>query len=81
MQSTVYLSDVIGGTRTVIAQAGFAFTGTATWGQSTVFMNVSGHTLAAGHNLELTVIVPNTSAGDLWLAYDTAAYKSRIVLP
>jgi hypothetical protein len=81
IQSSVYLSDVLGGTRTLIGQAGFAFTGAATWGQSTVFMNVTGHTLAAGHSIELTVTVPDTSADDLWLAYDTSAYKSRIVLP
>jgi hypothetical protein len=81
MQSTVYLSDVLGGTRTLIGQAGFAFAGAASWSQSTVFMGVSGFTLAPGHSLELTVIVPGTSADDLWIAYDTAAYKSRVVLP
>jgi hypothetical protein len=81
IQSSVYLSDVQGGSRTVIAQAGFTFQGTASWSQTTVFMGVSGFTLAPGHSLELTVIAQGTSADDLWLAYDTTAYKSRIVLP
>jgi hypothetical protein len=80
VHGTVYLADVFGPSRTVIAQASFAFQSTASWTQSTVFMSAS-QTLAAGHSLELMVISPNSSADDLWLAYDTAAYKSRVVLP
>lgn len=81
IQSSVYLTDVQGASRTIFAQAGFSFQSTASWSQATVFMSVSGYTLATGHSLELTVITQNTSADDMWVAYDTSAYKSRIVLP
>jgi hypothetical protein len=80
IHGTVYLADVFGPSRTLLAQAGFAFQGQASFSQSTVFMGVN-HTLAAGHSLELMVISPNSSSDDLWIAYDTTAYKSRFVLP
>jgi outer membrane biosynthesis protein TonB len=80
IHGTVYLSDVFGASRTVLAQAGFAFQGASTWSQQTVLMGMI-YTLPAGHSLELMVISPGTSADDLWLAYDTAGYRSRFTLP
>jgi hypothetical protein len=81
IHGAAYLSDVTpGGGSTLIGQGSFGFNSTGNWTMTTVFMGVN-HTLAAGHSLELTVISPGSSADDLWVAYDTTAYKSRIVLP
>jgi hypothetical protein len=80
IHGTVYLFDVNGLSSTLIGQAGLAFAGASTRSQITVFIGVN-YSLAAGHTLKMSVISPGTSADDLWLAYDTAAYRSRIVLP
>ena len=81
IHGAAYLSDISpGGGSTLIGQGSFGFNSTGTWTLTTVFMGVN-QTLAAGHSLELTLISPGSSADDLWVAYDTAAYKSRIVLP
>ena len=40
------------------------------------------HTFAAGHAIELKVVVNNTGSGDdMWLAYGTAAYPAKVIGP
>ena len=55
--------------------------GSPSWVLKTLQVSISSHTLAPGHSLELKVIVENSSDGDMWFAYDTASYSSRIILP
>jgi hypothetical protein len=74
------LSDSFGGSSTPFAQVGFAMAGQLTFTLGTHLMNVN-YTIPAGHSLEITLIVPNSSQEDLWIAYDTLAYRSRIVMP
>lgn len=37
--------------------------------------------IAAGHWLELKIIVPNSSEDDLWFAYDTTSYDAHLHVP
>jgi hypothetical protein len=41
-------------------------------------MSIAPYTVPAGHELELKVIVASNSGDDMWFAYDTASYRSRI---
>lgn len=55
--------------------------GASTWQPLSVTMTVAGRALAAGHHLELKIVVSEQSEDDLWFAYDTATYTSRIDIP
>ena len=82
--ATVYLRDFDGSSYTEIAKRKLNDPnwqrGSSTWVLKAFVIGVGSHTLPAGHSLELKVIVEPTSADDLWFAYDTAAYPSRVML-
>ena len=80
---TVYLRDFDGsgyvelGSGTVsdpISQSG------PSWNLKTLTFSVGTYTIAPGHSLELKVIVEGSSADDIWFAYDTGPYRSRVSL-
>ena len=52
-----------------------------TWVQKTLTMTASNYSLASGHRLELKLIVDGTADDDMWFAYDTTAYPSRVTVP
>lgn len=54
--------------------------GSTAWVKRTVTFNVSV-VLLVGHQLEVKLIVPASSGADMWLAYDTTLYRSRVRLP
>lgn len=54
--------------------------GSTAWVKRTVTFNVSV-LLLVGHQLEVKLIVPASSGADIWLAYDTTLYRSRVRLP
>jgi hypothetical protein len=54
--------------------------GNTAWVKRTVTFDVSV-VLLVGHQLEVKLIVPASSGADMWLAYDTTLYPSRIRLP
>lgn len=54
---------------------------TGTWVNRLLEIPSVDYTLAAGHQLELKVIVGAGSADDMWLAYDTNALASVLRLP
>ena len=55
--------------------------GSSTWRPFSNTFPTAGRTLAAGHQLELKIIVRSESGDDLWFAYDTTAYPARIEIP
>jgi len=76
---TVYLRDISGGAPFTIAQGRFSIPGNvAGWVPAIVGMNVPAYSLAAGHSLEVTIIVSGLSEDDMWFAYDTLAYPARL---
>lgn len=75
---TVYLADSDGASSTIIAQQSAAVPGTATWALRSLSLNAGDYILPAGHSLEITLIVNNSSGDDIWFAYDTIAYPSRV---
>ncbi|MDP6821975.1 MAG: hypothetical protein QF554_01630 [Dehalococcoidia bacterium] len=54
---------------------------TGTWVNRLLEISSIDYTLAAGHQIELKVIVGAGSADDMWLAYDTSSYDSVLRLP
>lgn len=55
--------------------------GSSTWVMRTISVSVSNYTLQAGRQLEFKVVVGGSSGDDMWFAYDTDTYRSRLVLP
>jgi len=83
---TVAIRDVWSGgattvTSTTVSRANWQ--GGATGFVSDTFVLPSfTHTFAAGHAIELKVVVNNTGSGDdMWLAYGTAAYPAKVIGP
>ena len=54
--------------------------GSSTFVLSKFTLTRNGYVMAAGHSFEIKVIVANTADDDMWFAYDTAAYKSQVVI-
>jgi len=54
--------------------------GSASWVLKTLTFTTGTHAVAAGHSLELVVIVEGSSDDDMWFAYDTNSCKSRVTL-
>lgn len=52
--------------------------GSATWVEKTWDFGTVSHTVAAGRSLRAKVVVEASSADDMWFAYDTTAYASRL---
>jgi hypothetical protein len=74
-----YLFDVQGATHTQIGSGTTVFTPiTGNWQSAGIGMNMTQTSIAAGHELELMIVVTNSSQDDVWFAYDTLAYPSRI---
>jgi len=50
------------------------------WSLKTFRFSVGTYTIAPGHSLELKVIVGGSSGDDMWFAYDTGPYRSRVAV-
>ena len=50
------------------------------WRKTTATLPVNA-VLLSGHQLELKLTVPGTSATDMWIAYDTLQHRARVRLP
>jgi len=71
---------------TVIATASLRPTtrwqdGSPTWVEKSITFTDVDRTIAAGRFLQLRVVVGNSSADDMWFAYDTASFQSKLILP
>ncbi|MFQ5352472.1 MAG: hypothetical protein ACE5D3_05285, partial [Candidatus Binatia bacterium] len=81
----IYLRDFNGTSYTTISAALFTsadwLDGSSAWQTLSRTFPIAGRTLAAGHQLELKIIVTEQSDDDLWFAYDTTAYPARIEIP
>jgi len=83
---TVFLrdNDSVLGLSTEIASATVSAAdwqaGSSGWVKRTVTFNVNV-LLLVGRRLEVKLIVPASSGADMWLAYDTTLYRSRVRLP
>jgi hypothetical protein len=82
---TVYLRDFDGSGYVELGSDTFVDPtwqgGSPSWVLKTFTFSVGPHTLEPGHSLELKVIVEGSSDDDMWFAYDTASYKSRVNVP
>jgi hypothetical protein len=54
--------------------------GKESWVQKTFSVPIGTYTLAPGHSLELVVVVDASSDDDMWFAYDTGPYRSRVTV-
>lgn len=52
--------------------------GSGSWTLKSLSVPIGTYTLAPGHSLELVVIVDASSEDDIWFAYDTGPYRSRV---
>ena len=75
---SVYLRDFDGSGYVTIAAASRDQGGSAGWGLKTFDLSLGSYALSAGHMLELKVIVEGSSDDDMWFAFDTSAYPSRV---
>lgn len=55
--------------------------GSGSWVLKSLAISVTNYTLQAGRRLEVKLIVTGSAADDMWLAYDTQAYSTSLVLP
>jgi hypothetical protein len=55
--------------------------GSSTWVAHTLVFPSVNYTVPAGHRVELKLIVDNSSDEDMNLAYDTASFPTRLILP
>lgn len=55
--------------------------GSSTWVSRTLTFTVTSQTLVAGRQLEIKLVVGGSAGDDMWFAYDTVAYPSRVILP
>ncbi len=81
---TAYLRDFDGAGYTEIANGTLDMDlwqqGSTTWVEREIIITGVDYTVLAGHILELKIIV-NSGSHDMWFAYDTTDYPSRVVLP
>ena len=81
----VFLRNYNGSTYTEICNGALTDTtwqdGTSSWVLKTVSFSCGSYTIPAGNRLEIKIIVSASSADDMWFAYDTATYDSRLELP
>jgi hypothetical protein len=54
--------------------------GSSSWMLKTLTLSVGTRTIAAGHSLEMVVVVEASSAADMWFAYDTNSRNSRVTV-
>ena len=54
--------------------------GNPDWALKTATVSVGTYTLPPGHNLELELVVDGSSDDDMWFAYDTGPYRSRVIM-
>jgi hypothetical protein len=74
-----YLLDVSGGSTAVISEGTTVLApSSGGWHFRGIAMQIPQHTVAAGHQLEVKIIVQNNSQDHMWFAYDTAATPSRV---
>ncbi|HBK78992.1 MAG TPA: hypothetical protein DDZ83_04770 [Nitrospinae bacterium] len=83
---TAYLRDYNGSSYTEIASSTLAAgpwdaEATGTFVDTTLDFNNLDYTLVSGNQLEIKVIVPNTSDENMWLAYDTESYPVKVQFP
>lgn len=52
--------------------------GSATWVKKTINFGIINQPIPAGYRLKITLVVPDSSEDDMWFAYDTTAYPSRL---
>jgi hypothetical protein len=81
----VFLRDFDGSSYTEITD-GLLFDadwqdGSGTWTSHTLTLPSVSYTIPAGHRLEMKVLIDNVSDEDMNLAYDTAFFPSRLILP
>lgn len=55
--------------------------GTGDWIEKEITFSCSSYTIDASDYLEIELVVHNSAGDDMWFAYDTTSYNSKIVLP
>lgn len=52
----------------------------AAWYDASIDLGAVSHRIVAGRTLQVRLVVSDSSGDDMWLAYDTTAYPSRLVV-
>jgi hypothetical protein len=82
---TVFLNEVNGATTTTLCQGTLSQAawqaGAATWVEKELTFNCANKTLLAGRQLEVKIVVDGNAGDDMWFAYDTVQYQTRVELP
>jgi hypothetical protein len=82
---TVYLRDFDGDSYVEVAQGSLPTQawqgGSPTWVVRAITMSGVDYTIPPGDYLELKLIVGAAATDDMWFAYDTTSYNSRLELP
>jgi len=55
--------------------------GSGSWVQKTITLPSITYTVAVGHQLEVRLVAASGAAQTMWVAHDTSAYKSYLLLP
>ena len=77
----VYLRDCTGNSCITIASGSLdrgQWKDASGWSEDTIVLSVVNYTVAAGHQLELKILVDDDSDDDMWFAYDTATHQARL---
>ncbi len=82
---TVYLRDFDGSSYVEIGNGTLTDAdwqrGSSSWVEKTITIADVNYTIPSGNFLEVKLIVTSSSADDMWFAYDTVSYGSRVALP
>jgi hypothetical protein len=82
---TVFVRDYNGSTYTNVCSGTLTQSnwqgGANTWVSRTLSFNCGSYTIAAGRRLEVKLVVGGDAGDDMWFAYDTTAYPSKVELP
>jgi hypothetical protein len=52
----------------------------AAWYDAAIDLGAVSHRIVTGHTLQVRLVISDSSSDDMWLAYDTTTYPSRLVV-
>lgn len=80
-QFTSYLLDCLGSSCSVLSSVVKTRPEGAGWSQQVITFPTIDHVVPTGHFLGIQVVVTKASESDMWFAYHTSTYPSRLEIP
>jgi len=83
-EAVIFLRDYNGSSYTEIGSGSLyedPWSPSATWEKKTITISGLNYTIPSGNQLEVKLIVGDSSGADLWFAYDTTSYSSVAQIP